>query len=93
MAELHATKLPSKQLALRARCFHSTGVFTGFTQEESEQSIPERFQKILRMYGDRIAVKTPEPSLTNDELNALAGRGENVFGKSEIRNTRRYAYR
>lgn len=44
-----------------------------FTQEEVEQSIPERFEKIVRMYPNRLAVKMGE-SLTYDELNRYANR-------------------
>lgn len=44
-----------------------------FTQEEVELSIPERFEKIVRMYPNRLAVKMGE-SLTYDELNRYANR-------------------
>lgn len=40
----HVTDLPLQQQSVRARCFHSTGVFTEFKQEEIDQSIPQRFE-------------------------------------------------
>ncbi|HEY7165359.1 MAG TPA: hypothetical protein VIB79_12405, partial [Candidatus Binatia bacterium] len=41
-------KLPPEQLAIRAKCFHPSGRFEEFTKEEVEQSIPERFEKIVK---------------------------------------------
>ena len=35
-----------------------------FGEEEIEQSIPERFEKIVRHYPDRLAVKEGERALT-----------------------------
>ena len=42
------TNLPPEQEAIRAKCFHPTGKFVEFTKDEVEQSIPERFEKIVR---------------------------------------------
>ena len=42
------TNLPPEQEAIRAKCFHPTGKFVEFTKTEVEQSIPERFEKIVR---------------------------------------------
>ncbi len=42
--------------------------------DEAEQSIPNRFEKIVRNYPDRLAVKMGDRSLTYDELNQLANR-------------------
>src|SRR3990167_1064135 len=66
--------LPPEQEAIRAKCFHPTGTFVEFKKEEVEQSIPDRFEKIVRMYPDRIAVKTRNHTLTYDALNKAANR-------------------
>ena len=51
-----------------------TTPFTGFSRDEVEQSIPERFEKIVRLYPDRIAVKAGNQGVTYSELNAMANR-------------------
>ena len=61
-----------KHLSLQSHAGATDG-FMSFTQEEVEQSIPERFEKIVRMYPNRLAVKMGE-SLTYDELNRYANR-------------------
>ena len=66
-------KLPPEQQVIRARCF-PTDTFVEFTREEMEQSIPERFGKIVQTYPDRIAIKTEDQVLTYAELNAMANR-------------------
>ena len=71
---IYPTQLPPEQQAIRAKCFHPTGIFVEFKQEEIEQSIPERFEKIVRQYPKRIAVKTHHHNLTYDELNKAANR-------------------
>jgi amino acid adenylation domain-containing protein len=67
-------RLPKEQQAIRAKCFHPTATFFEFKKEELEQSIPERFEKIVQMYPDRLAVKTKEHALTYGELNKAANR-------------------
>lgn len=42
--------------------------------EEIEQSVPDRFEKIVRTYPDRLAVKMGDRALTYDELNRTANR-------------------
>ena len=64
--------LPPEQQAIRSKCFHPTGRFIEFKKEEIEQSIPERFEKMVRMYPDRLAVKTRNHTLTYDALNRFA---------------------
>ncbi len=59
---------------IRAKCFHPAGTFVEFRKEEIEQSIPERFEKMVRMYPNRLAVKTRSHALTYDELNKTANR-------------------
>jgi len=67
-------QLPPTQQAIRDKCFHPSGTCVEFPKEEIEQSIPERFEKIVRLYPDRIAVKTPHQIVTYTELNAMANR-------------------
>src|SRR5262245_40634773 len=66
--------LPSAQAAVRAKCFHPTGRHVEFEEKEIEQSIPERFEKIVRLYPNRLAVKTSTDKLTFDQLNHAANR-------------------
>src|SRR5687767_11979644 len=70
----HGFKLPPEQKAIRDKCFHPSGTFVEFKQEEIEQSIPERFEKIVRRYPDRLAVKVGDYALTYGELNQAANR-------------------
>jgi len=69
---IYPTQPPPEQEAIRAKCFHPTGTFVEFKEEEIEQSIPERFEKIVRMYPDRVAVKAADGALTYIELNTMA---------------------
>ena len=70
----HAVDIPPKQQAIRDKCFHSTGTFIEFKKEETEQSIPDRFEEQVRRYPGRLAVKTASQELTYDELNKAANR-------------------
>ena len=65
-------QLPPEQEAIRARCFHPTGTFVEFP--ETEQSIPERFEQIVGLYPERLAVKAGHEAFTYDELNRVANR-------------------
>src|SRR5688572_4032485 len=67
-------RLPHRQQAIAAKCHHPSGTFIEFKKEEIEQSIPERFEKIVARYPDRIAVKTGDRVVTYNELNAMANR-------------------
>src|SRR5687768_14608307 len=69
-----STNLPPEQQAIRAKCFHPSGTFAEFPMEDVETSIPARFEKIVRMYPDRVAVKFGDQSVTYAELNAHANR-------------------
>jgi hypothetical protein len=62
-------ELPPEQQSIRAKCFHPTGTFVEFKTEEIEQSIAERFEKIVGLYPYRVAVKTTCHSLTYRALN------------------------
>ena len=66
--------LPAEQLAIRAKCFHPTGEFIEFEIGEVEQSIPDRFEKIVRRFPNRVAVKTRNSTWTYDDLNQAANR-------------------
>jgi amino acid adenylation domain-containing protein len=70
----HNFELPPEQQAIRAKCFHPNGRFLEFTRQETDQSIPERFEKIAQKYPDRLAVKTKNHSLTYNDLNSAANR-------------------
>src|SRR5262245_14894768 len=67
-------RLPPEQQAIRDKCFHPSGTFVEFPKEEIEQSIAERFEKIVAQYPDRLAVKMAGSSITYDELNKAANR-------------------
>ncbi len=71
--------LPPEQRAIRAKCFHPTGRFIEFKSEEIEQSIPDRFEQMVRLYPSRLAVKTKNQTLTYDELNKAANRVANAI--------------
>lgn len=60
----YLSKLPPQQEAIRARSLHPTSSLVEFTKEEAEQSIPQRFEKIVCFYPDRLAVKVGARSLT-----------------------------
>ena len=67
-------RLPVEQRAIREKCFHPTGTFVEFAKDEIEQSIPARFEKIVRLYPGRLAVTSGNHSLTYDGLNRAANR-------------------
>jgi amino acid adenylation domain-containing protein len=48
--------------------------FEEFPEEDIEQTIPERFEKVVREYPDRTAVKMGDRALTYDQLNRAANR-------------------
>jgi non-ribosomal peptide synthetase component F/acyl carrier protein len=73
------TNLPPEQQAIRAKCFHPTGTFVEFRKEDIEQSIPERFEKIVRMHANRVAIKTDHQSFTYAEVNIAANRIANAI--------------
>ncbi len=59
---------------IRAKCFHPSGTFIEFCEDEIEQSITERFEKIVRKFPDRTAVETRRHRLTYRELNRTANK-------------------
>ena len=66
--------LPPEQQAIRAKCFHPSGAFVEFKKQEIEQSISERFEKMVAKYPGRVAVKTKHYELTYNELNKAVNR-------------------
>jgi amino acid adenylation domain-containing protein len=70
----YPTQLPPGQQAIRDKCFHPSGTFVEFPKEEIEQSIPERFERIVSKYPDRIAIKSGEKTLSYTQLNCQANR-------------------
>ena len=67
-------KFSVEQQVIRGKCFHPTGDFTEIKPEEIEQSVPERFAKIVSRYPDRLAVKTEKCTLTYRQLSEAADR-------------------
>jgi amino acid adenylation domain-containing protein len=53
---------------IRAKCFHRSGTFIEFPKEEIDQSIPQRFEKIVRQFPDRTAVESRRHRLTYRDL-------------------------
>ena len=70
----NATGIPDKQLRIRAQCFHPSGTFEKYRREEVEQSIVDRFEQQAERFSDRLAVKTPDCSLSYRELNQCANK-------------------
>jgi amino acid adenylation domain-containing protein len=68
------SNLPPEQAAIRAKCLHPSGDFVEFKKEEIEQSIPDRFEEIVRRFSNRVAVKTRNSTWTYDDLNHAANR-------------------
>src|SRR5262245_1800743 len=62
------------QQAIKAKCFHPLGKFEEFPKEDVETSIPNRFEKIVRMYPERVAVKDKNHALTYRVLDQIANR-------------------
>ena len=65
---------PRHQEAIRVKCFRASGAFVEFPKPEVEQSIPERFEKIVGINPHGIAVKAEDQAVTYAELNAMANR-------------------
>jgi amino acid adenylation domain-containing protein len=59
---------------IRVKCFHPNGTFIEFPEDEIEQSIPERFEKIARQFPDHTAVESRRHRLTYRDLNRAANR-------------------
>jgi non-ribosomal peptide synthetase component F len=73
-ASRHFPRIPPEQHAIRAKCFHPSGKFVEFKKREIEQSIPDRFEKIVRLAADRLAIKTGKGTFTYEQVNKAANR-------------------
>jgi amino acid adenylation domain-containing protein len=58
----------------QVRRVHPTSSFIRFEKEETEQSIPQRFEQQVSRYPDRLAVKTRNHQLSYAALNKAANR-------------------
>ena len=67
-------KLPPEQQVMPDECINPSATFVEFSKVEIEQSIPARFEKIVRKHPDRLAIKMGDRALTYDELNKAANR-------------------
>jgi non-ribosomal peptide synthetase component F len=59
---------------IRAKCFHPNGTFIEFPEDEIEQSITKRFEKVVQQFPDRAAVESRRHRLTYRDLNRAANR-------------------
>lgn len=69
-----STRLPQQQTTIRRQSQHRSGAFEEFPIEDVETSIPARFEKIVRLHPERLAVKDSHCSITYAGLNAAANR-------------------
>ena len=67
-----ATDKLAGQHAIRERCFHPSGEYSEFHKADIEQSIAQRFEKIVRAHPDRLAVKMADQEFSYDDLNQRA---------------------
>lgn len=76
----HYSKLPQlEQRRIRENCVHPTGTFIEFPKEDVGTSIPARFEKIVQLYPDHLAVEMDNQSLTYAALNRAANRLANLI--------------
>ena len=76
MSDLLATSPDSltPRLPPLARGIAPTNSFVEFKKEETERSIPERFEQQVRRYPDRLAVSSLRHQLTYEAFNRAANR-------------------
>jgi amino acid adenylation domain-containing protein len=63
---------PPEQQAIRARCVHPAGGWEDFSERELEQSIGERFEKMVARFPQRVAIQSERSALRYSELNSAA---------------------
>ncbi len=73
-ALVHLPDLPPQQEAIRAKCFHPTGVFVEFTEDDLERPVSDLFERMVFAHSDRLAVRSRSIELTYGELNRAANR-------------------
>ena len=61
-----------EQAAIPYSAFRPTELFAEVPKDQIDQSIPARFEKIVRMYPNRLALKVGDDALTYEELNRYA---------------------
>ena len=66
-------KHPQAQ-AIWDACFRRTPAFVPFSKDQVEQSIPQRFEKIVQLFPNRAAITMLDQTLTYAELNTTANR-------------------
>src|SRR3990172_4912935 len=66
--------LLSSQPTIPSRRVGPTSLFIEFQRQEIDQSIPQRFERQVAKYPDRLAVKSGNNALTYAELNEAANR-------------------
>ena len=64
----------AQQNVIRAKAVHPSGSFIEFKKEEIEQSVSDRFEKQVRLYPNRTAVRALAKHVTYDALNRNANR-------------------
>jgi len=64
--------LPPEQQAIRDKCFHPSGQFIEFPIADVETSIPARFEKIVRLFPERVAIKDKDSVVSYTELNRMS---------------------
>lgn len=62
----------------------SNSNFTGFPRSAIEQSITARFENIVSIFGDNIAVSVSKKQITYSELNRRSNRIGNYLSNSEV---------
>lgn len=78
-----AAEIPLLQRSIRNSCFHPSGVFEEFKSEDTEQSIPDRFEKQVASFPDRVAIRTRGDTLTFDSVDMALVVTQNRAKKAE----------
>jgi len=74
--------------ASKSKSLQSLRNFDKFPDEEIETSIPDRFERMVRKYPDRLAIKTLACSVTYENLNAMANRAAAALLQHRVDTTR-----
>ena len=69
----------ARQQELRDKCFHPSLRFTPFHKADVEQTIDQRFEELVRLFPDRLAIHTEQDSITYSELDEAANRVASVI--------------
>jgi amino acid adenylation domain-containing protein len=64
----------ARQDAIRARCAHPLGGFERFAPDDVDRPVPARFEELVRRHPGRLAIKTPDTTLTYEDVNRGANR-------------------